>query len=185
MQKDAGITINLVKNRGETFLDRFIVWALNVGRVVVILTEGIALVAFIYRFSLDQQLVDLHNRIGQEQAILKLLANNEKNYRSVQERLSLSQQIITQSAATSNLFQTIIGYVPSTINITNVTFASDNIRFDLSASSIDPITSLVNKLKANPAISSVSIDKIDNRTATSTLSVTITALIKSGKIKQL
>ena len=185
MQKDAGITINLVKNRGETFLDRFIGWALNVGRVVVILTEGIALVAFIYRFSLDQQLVDLHNRIGQEQAILKLLANNEKTYRNVQERLLLSQQIITQATTSVNLFQTIISYVPSNVNITNITAASDNIRFDLSAGSIVPITTLVDKLKTNPAIAGVSIDKIDNQTATSTLSVTITALFKPGKIQQL
>lgn len=178
MQKDAGITINLVKNRGESFLDRFIGWAINIGRIVVVLTEGIALVAFIYRFSLDQRLVDLHNRIGQEQAILKLLANNEKTYRNIQERLSLSQQIIKQSASEVDLFRTVVGYIPPAIAVTNVTAASDNIRFNLTADSIVPVTALVDKLKKNPAISSVSIDKIDNRTTTSTLSVTITALLK-------
>ncbi len=180
MEKDAGIKINLVKNRGESFVDRFIGWSLNIGRILVILTESVALIAFLYRFSLDQTLVGLHARINQDQAILALLKNNETNYRNIQDRLSLAKKITTQATQETATFKTMISYIPQGVNVTNITFTSDNIRFDLVASTISPISELVDKLKSYKPVASVSIDKIDNKTATETLSVSMTVALKQN-----
>src|SRR5258706_9366482 len=89
--------INLAKGRGQTFLDRFLNWALSIGRVVVIVTEAVALTAFLYRFNLDRQIIDLHSRINQEQIIVKLLNNNETTFRSLQDRLSLINKLSQQA----------------------------------------------------------------------------------------
>lgn len=185
MQKVPGITINLAKGRGESFVDRFIVWALNIGRVVIILTEAVALSAFLYRFSLDRTLVDLHDRIAQEQAVVKLLRSNEDKFRNLQDRLSLAKQIIAQSNQTTTSFRDIISYIPPEIQITNISYAVDNIKIEGTTQSVQPISTLVNKLKNYPLISSVSVDKIDNRTATATLAITITATFKTNKAKLL
>ncbi|MDE2025485.1 MAG: hypothetical protein KGJ07_03255, partial [Patescibacteria group bacterium] len=80
----ANTTINLVRGRRPRVLDQFVGWALTIGRVVVILTELIALGAFLYRFGLDRQLVDLHDKIAQEQSIVDLLKQNENSYRNLQ-----------------------------------------------------------------------------------------------------
>ena len=59
------ISINLVKSRKPHFLDRFITWALNAGRLLVIITETVALSAFLFRFGLDREIVDLNDKIKQ------------------------------------------------------------------------------------------------------------------------
>ena len=71
-------SINLFKDKNKNFFDLFIKWALSIGRVVVIATEAIALSAFLYRFSLDQQLIDLNDKIVQKQALVKLLKNTRQ-----------------------------------------------------------------------------------------------------------
>ena len=93
MQKKP-ISINLLKQQ-TSLVDRFIDWALTIGRLLVILTEIVALSAFIYRFSLDRQLIDLHSKITQEQAIANYLNNNEKKYRNLQDRLAIATNYST------------------------------------------------------------------------------------------
>src|SRR6185312_966933 len=99
MQKTSSITINLAKHRGESFVDRFIRFALTTGRVVVILTEVIALGAFLYRFTLDRTLVDLHDRIQQGQAVVNLLKDNETTFRNLQDRLALASTLTKEEDA--------------------------------------------------------------------------------------
>ncbi len=185
MQKVPGININLAKGRGESFVDRFIVWALNAGRVVIILTEAVALSAFLYRFSLDRSLVDLHDRIAQEQAVVKLLKNNEDTFRNLQDRLALSKQIMNESSQTTTEFKNIIGFIPPTFAVSDISFAIDNVKIEGSTQSIQPISDLVTKLKEYPLVASVSVDKIENRTTTATIDVSITATFKVNKGKLL
>ena len=56
-------TINLLPNQGENLTTKFFNWALSIGRLLIILTEMVALATFLYRFGLDAQIVDLHDKI--------------------------------------------------------------------------------------------------------------------------
>src|SRR3972149_11726382 len=81
MQSSA--SINLIKSKVNIF-DEILKWALTVGRLLVILTELTAFSAFIYRFTLDRTLIDLHEKINQEQAIVASLKDREAIYRNLQ-----------------------------------------------------------------------------------------------------
>src|SRR3989344_9329514 len=83
-----GSSINLYKGKSRNFIDRFILWTLSAGRLIIILTEILALSAFLYRFSLDRNLIDLNDKIKNEEIILNYLKKNEENFRSIQDRLS-------------------------------------------------------------------------------------------------
>lgn len=177
-KKTSGIFINLAKGRGESFLDRFIFWALNAGRVIIILTEAVALGAFLYRFSLDRRLSDLHDRIVQEEAVVQLLKDNETTFRSLQDRLTLAKSVMTNTNQAMTTFTDIIGFMPSDINLKSIAYSGDSIRLDASAQSITSFTTLIDKLKAYPQIASVSIDRIDNRASVGMLSLVISATFK-------
>src|SRR3989344_5694832 len=82
--------INLVKKKEVATFDKAINWALSIGRLIVIITEIIAISAFVYRFSLDQKLVALHEDIGIKKGQLALLKNDEENFRNLQDRLELA-----------------------------------------------------------------------------------------------
>jgi hypothetical protein len=181
MQKTPDLGINLAKNRGESIVDRFISFALNTGRVLVIGTELIALGAFLYRFSLDQTLVQLHDSVQQQEAIVNLLKDNEKTFRGLQNRLSLSSTLIKQGSIFPKLLSDVFSFAPSDMNIHTLSLAPDGIRVEATVQSVDSLSNFVDKLKAYPAVSGVSLDRVSNQTETATITVDITALLKPIK----
>lgn len=181
MQKTPDISINLAKNRGESIVDRFIGFALTVGRILIIGTELIALSAFLYRFTLDQTLVDLHDRITQEEAVVKLLQDNETNFRNLQDRLALSSTFIKDGDKLPKYMTDIISFAPPDMNIHTIAVATDGIRIEAAIQSVPSLSTFVDKLKEYSPISTVSLDRISNQTQTATITVDITALLKVKK----
>lgn len=182
MQKPQNLSINLAKNRGESFWDRFISWALTAGRVLVIITEGIALLAFLYRFSLDRQLVDLRDHIKQEQAILNLLKNNEATYRNLQNRLLLAKTTMGSTTQTTTVFEDFLKLIPSDMDVTTFQMTSDTVRMEGTLLSISSLRQLVDSLKAYPLVSSVSLDRIQTNTTSATVSVTLGVSLKTNPV---
>jgi predicted negative regulator of RcsB-dependent stress response len=82
-------SINLLRNDKKETVEHIINWAVTIGRVLVVVVELAALAAFLYRFTLDNQLQDLHSKIKQEQAIIEIQKKNEDTYRNLQDRLSI------------------------------------------------------------------------------------------------
>ena len=174
-------SVNFVKGRGVSFVDKFIQFSLTTGRFIVILTEFIALCAFIYRFSLDRQIIDLHDQIKYKQNIIALSSESEEKFRNLQERLNTIEDLTNQkSVPIGKIFSDILSFAPSNILINSITVSDTSIRIDATARSIGTITTLINDLKNYPAVASVSLDKIENRTSNGTIIVNISAKLKQS-----
>lgn len=178
-------SINLAKNRGESLSDRIIGFALTIGRVLVIFTEAIALGAFLFRFGLDRQLVDLHDRIKQEQAIIDLLKNNEATYRNLQDRLTLENNINTLVSKNVTLYQDMFKMVPIDMSLTTISLSNSSIHIEASIPSLLTLSAFVKKLNSDARVESVSLDKIENKTSEGSISVVLTITIKSTPAKPL
>jgi Tfp pilus assembly protein PilN len=169
--------INLVRQKG-IYINTFLHWALTTGRLLIIITETVALSAFALRFSLDSQIVDLHDKIRQEQAIVSLLKHNEDTYRNLQDRLSLIKQADSSSQKESRLFFSLLKLVPNTVQVTSFNFFPDKLQLQIDTNSTATLDSFVNTLSTQPGIANVSIDKIENRISQGVISVAISAAIK-------
>lgn len=167
-------SINLVKTR-VGLVDQIIKWALSIGRVVVILVELIALVTFLYRFSLDRQLIDLRTKIKQEQAVLNFLKDRETKYRNLQERLTLSSNFTKENDERMKTVEDILSYAPADMIINSFSISVEGIRISADIGSISSLTAFSEKLKKYPKITSVSIEKIENRPSNALITVTLSA----------
>lgn len=181
MEKTSAITINLAKNRGESLVDRIVGFALTVGRVLIICTELIALGAFLYRFTLDRTLADLHDSITQQEAVVKLLHTNEVLFRNIQDRLHLASILIQQSNQLPNYLTTIQTFAPLDMTIHTIAVSPDAVRIQATVQSVDSLSTFVDKLRIYAPVKGVSIDRIDNQTETDTITVDITAVLKPSK----
>lgn len=170
-------SINLLKST-SSFLDRFVNWALSAGRVVVIATEVIALFAFLYRFSLDRQLIDIHAKIRQEQTVLTYLKDNEITYRNLQNRLSLSAKFSKTGKEKVAILKDIVGFAETGLTFNNISLQEDRVRIEISGNSINSVSSFVKKLKSYSKTSSVVIEKIEDRPSASSINVSITVILK-------
>lgn len=169
--------INLIRKKETAFIDKFINWTLSIGRLIVIITEIIAISAFLYRFSLDEKLVALHDEIEQKQKQLSLFQKDEKNFRNFQDRLSLVSKFSEQSTMTFKTFQDIVGFTPEELKFNELTLKNDQTTIDLNVASIPSLTQFINSLKSYPNTKSVSVDNIENNPGAG-LTVAITALFK-------
>lgn len=185
MEKLPTPSINLAKNRGESLSERVITFALTIGRVLIILTEIIALGAFLYRFGLDRQLVDLHDRIKQEQAIVNLLKDNEATYRNLQDRLTLESNIAAVTSKSITLYQDILQIIPSDMTLLSISFSDTSVHIEGTIPTLVSLSSLVKHLKADPRIESISLDKIENKTAEGIIDVVVTVYLKKERVKPL
>ncbi len=176
--------INLLKTGKTDIIDQIIKWSVNIGRIVVIVVEIIALSAFIYRFTLDKQLIDLHEKIKQEQAIVDFFKENEEMYINLQDRLLAASTFSSQSSEKIKIFSDIIDFAPSGIIFNNFSLYEDQIRISASTDSITALGSFVNELKEYSLIDTLSVDKIENKPSTSLITFGISAGIKDNKIKK-
>lgn len=174
--------INLLPNKGGGVVAQFLNWALNIGRLLIILTEILALGTFLYRFSLDMKIVDLHDQIKAQSFIVKNFSNNEAAYRNLQARLLLAKQYDSTSGRTANLFKDIIEMGRGNITFKNILVGIDSAKIEAQAPSSQALTKFVNALKKHEAIESVTIDKVENKTSSALITIGVTASIKASGV---
>lgn len=174
---ESGHSINLVKNKQIPFIDKFMNWALTIGRLIVIITEVVAVIAFIYRFSLDEKLVELHSAIKQKQVLISLLRNDENKYRNLQTRLALASNSSEKIGRTNRILKDIIDLIPQGAKINDLTFNKDRINIDVNITSISSLTGLINSLKNYPEIKSINVDSIESKPSIGLL-VSVIAMLK-------
>ena len=170
-------SINLIKNKQIPLFDKFMNWALTVGRLIVILTEIVALSVFVYRFSLDEKLIDLHSAIKQKQSLVSLLKQDEDKYRNLQDRIALTSSLLEKNAKTNKIVLDIVGLTPQGSRIDNLTFNQDKLTINASINSVSSLTDFINVIKDYPNIKAVNIDTIENKPIGG-LSVTVTTMFK-------
>lgn len=171
-------SINLLRKKEKQFVDVLLDWAFEYGRYVILLTEAIALTAFVYRFTLDRQIIDLNDSIKNKQRFISLLKNNEEKFRNLQERLSQEQELTTKGGYASELLTFTITKVPSTFTVSKLTIDKDTLHLQADVTQPNAITTFVEELKAYKLIKSVSIDKIQNKPSNSLVTVDITATLQ-------
>ncbi len=170
-------SIDLVKNK-PNLIDEFLKWALSFGRLLVILVEIVAFSAFIWRFSLDRQLIDLNDKIKQEQAIVEATKSREAVYRNLQQRLATIKQIDTQGNLNYKILNDVISFTPNEITFNSITIENGQIKIDCNVQSISALTSFTNSLKKYPNIISVGVNSIQNKSQSGSVNIVINAKLK-------
>lgn len=172
-------SINLIKTKVNV-LDEILKWVLTVGRLLVIITELVAFTAFIYRFSLDRKLIDLHEKINQEQAIVSSLKDREELYRNLQERIATVSTITAFGSRNVKIFNDVAKLTPPGISFNSFDVDNSKIAIDSNVQSISSLSNFISQLREYPEVSSVSITRIDNQSQTSGINVIISVKLKEG-----
>lgn len=173
------VSINLLKEKKVDFFEKFISWILTFGRMIVILTETIALLSFLYRFSLDRKLVDYHDKIVQKETIIRLQKANEEKYRDIQNRLSLIAQFDKEGEKTTKILDDIINLTPENVTFNNLVFAQNNLNIEGRTTTISSVKSFIEGLRNYSLTNSVSLNKIENKTSNSSIVFSITITFSS------
>lgn len=173
--------INLLPNKGEHFLTTFLDWSLTVGRLLIIFTETLALSVFLYRFSLDMKIVDLHDQIKQKSFIVKSFKSSEDKFRNLQSSLALAKKYDSLQDITPSITRDVIALGRGKVTFHNVLIQSDLIKIEAQARTSNALSAYVNSLKHYPGITAISIDKVENKTTETTVTIGLTAYLQTAQ----
>ncbi|MCL5091077.1 MAG: PilN domain-containing protein [Patescibacteria group bacterium] len=101
-------------------LGKFIQWAVNVGRWIVVLTEFIVISAFCSRFYFDTVLADLFDKTKQKQAIVASAASFEENFRQVQDKIKVIKSIMAQENKPAEVVTEVSRLIPQSLSLTEI-----------------------------------------------------------------
>jgi len=180
--------ISLLPNEENNYnlFSRFLKWITTVGRIIIVFTELIVILAFLSRFWLDRKNSDLSEILRQQKAILTSTKDFENDYISLQQRLEYIKNFYqTQPKYIDNL-NSLIQSLP-----TGIYFQVVNINHDQKTSKVtatvdlysyqeDVIVDFITNLKLNPEISSLDVRKIEKKTKDSKYYLSIDLTFKKA-----
>ncbi len=172
--------INLLPDKGDNLLSQFLSWALTVGRLLIIITETLALSVFIYRFSLDVKIIDLHDKIKSASAIVGSFKEGEETFRNLQARLSFIKEYDTKKDRTLTLLEEVIELGRNKITFKNLSVTITNIEIEAESPSAAALTAFVQGIKNHPEVTAVNIDRVQNSTENGLVTISIVAELKEN-----
>lgn len=173
--------INLLPNKGDTLINQFLSWALTVGRLLVIITETLALSVFIYRFSLDVKIIDLHDKIKTQSIIVENFQEGENTFRDLQTRLASANTYDATDDKSLKILKDILEMGQNRVTFRNITVTSNSIELEVQSPSASTLSLFTRALKSYPEVNTLSIERVENQTSTATVTVSINAELKGAK----
>lgn len=172
--------INLLRGSETHYVDTILKWALSTGRFLIILTETIALAAFVYRFTLDREIIDLADSIKDNQAIVSLY-RDEPKYRNLHERLNFVSSVSASFETKSTILEDLVRLAQDKAVYQRLSIGQNEVNIELITNSTGALSSYIESLRSSPKYGNVSVYKVENKAGSGMLLVGITAKIGDGK----
>jgi len=154
--------INLLpKNEFErTPWGKFFKWAVTFGKYIVIITQLVVIVAFLYRFQLDQNLDTLNESIGQQQQIITSYQDLEHRVRILQDQLSVLKTITDQQTLAGKSLEILTQTTPLEVELTALTLTKDNINLACKSLSEVGLATLVFGLQTQSGLKDITVNSV-------------------------
>lgn len=159
--------INLIpqKDFDQTPIGRFLRWSLTYGRYIIVCTEIVVLLAFIYRFSLDRQITDLNEEIDQKSAIIVANAEFERQFRNLQRRTQYIGSLSANQPVVVGLLRHLETITPQGVQFTTYGFTEGKLTIGATASTNTHLALFLNNLKASEMLDNVNIVSLSKKGA--------------------
>lgn len=155
------LSIDLGKKSNENASSVILKWTINSGKIIIVLIELLTLSALGFRFYIDRQITDIHEQIGKEQKFVSLQAKKETLFRNLQDRLT-AIQTISMATEKQVAFVNKLTKIMNTDSFisSNVTTTPNGISIDGQVYSIFTLNEILEVIKANPDVASLSLDEL-------------------------
>lgn len=163
------ININLLDRPSfeKTPLGMTLSWALSYGRYIIVCTEIVVLLAFIFRFSLDRKITDLNEEINQKTAIIKANATFENQYRILQKRIVEIGTVFTNQDISFGTLKYLESITPIGIRFSTLGLSGKNLSISAVADNNNSLATFTNNLKSSGKLSQVNLTGLSKNLAQS------------------
>ena len=136
---------------------KLFLWMTGAGRVIVIVTELIAILVWLSRFRLDYEITTLQENIEEKAALVATSSRFERNFRKYQDKILAIQTVQGEKVRYSNGFETLATLVPDEVRITSLTFSAREIQVQAQATSAIAFAEMLAALLGSEDIEAVAL----------------------------
>lgn len=127
--------------------EKLIIFLGSYGRHIIILCQLLVVLAFGWRFILDEQLNRINQKIDTQVATVKSLASVETTWRQTQTTLGLIKQIRASNLALPEVLDTFVAQLPSDIAPSSISVKKGGLELVAKTSNLGALAKLVINLK--------------------------------------
>jgi len=173
----------------NSFNSRLVKWLTTVGRVVIVFTELLVIIAFVSRFWLDRQNADLSEVIRQQRAILNTTKDFEDQFSFLQQKLKIIKDFYTNEPSYDSKINSLISSTPDNIIYNNLSISKDEetkktvANLSLTSYKEESIVDFITNLMLNPDIQTVNINKIEKKAQENQYLISIYLIFKDSPSK--
>lgn len=149
----------------KTPLGKFLRWSLTYGRYIIICTEIIVLLAFIFRFSLDRQITDLEEEVAQKIAIIEANEPFEQQFRILQARVNQIGLLTKNQTQNVIILRHLVEITPPGIIFTQYTYSEDAVEVLARANSSATLAQYIRALRGSDKLTDINVTTINKITA--------------------
>lgn len=152
--------INLLPEKSKGFTEKVLYFALHYLRYIVVITQIVVISVFFFRFTIDQQIVDLKERVNQKQEIIKLTRPIVVEAAEVSEKMEfVKKQLVMQNTFLERL-DSIFTVIPKEIVLFDFDVNEKNIAFKGRSSTVEAVRYLHAALQKKKVFKTVRIDTV-------------------------
>ncbi len=175
-------SINLLiqKDFDLTLVGRFLRWSLTYGRYIIVCTEIVVLLAFIWRFRLDRQITDLNEEIEQKQAIIQANQEFEMAFRNLQKRTEQIGSLFDNQDLSVQIIKHLEAITPQGVRFSAFSMDERKVSITATATSNSNLAFFLSNLKSSSYLTNINITSLTQKTTgTSETSFQIEAMVKN------
>ncbi|MBI4099564.1 hypothetical protein HY440_01005 [Candidatus Microgenomates bacterium] len=152
---------------------KFLKWALSWGKRIVIITEGIVILAFLSRFWLDTTVADLTEKITSKKGAVEASAKFEKTFRQTTERIEKAGRI-EQETSLLAVYDKARTLIPNGITISQMAVTTKGLTLTGTGTETS-LAVLVAAFRKSPSFDDLTIDKITKVSPSETIDFSMKA----------
>lgn len=162
------LKVNLLIHKGDQtkLYIRLFRWILSSGRFIVVIVELVVIGAFIMRYKLDSELIDLQEKIKEQVPYIQSLQQDETTIRQTQFQLTTIKQTKAEGLIFSAALVKIASLTPKNIKLTGITidrtqsFPKTTLFISGQTPSNRELSAFIQLLQKDPAFSEISLTNI-------------------------
>lgn len=140
--------------------EKFLSWVLTYGRYIIIGTEVIVLCAFLFRFKLDRELMDLSDEVKKQQTMIESFREIEEQTRALQKHLTTIKLLGKGNPAPTEIMNSLASLTPQDVIFSQLKVSSSKINLSATAFSLGGFSAFLEALKQSKEFKDISLDKL-------------------------
>lgn len=152
--------INLFPHQDKTASERLIYFGLHYLRHILVITQFVAICVFFFRFTVDQQIVDLKETLSQKDSIVTATQSLVKSIEDLDRKINNAKQILDEQTQINESYAYVFSKIPDNIKIETLEFKNNIVSLQGSSENAEIIRAIYENIKNEKRFKIVTLSNI-------------------------